>query len=121
MKVRVRSPVVLVETIGGYSASGVLILLYYQALATLPQVLGEDPWPIFWLVELLPLLGVLLWLWVAIYSGYQAWSFTKVRWGSSVAVIVGISVSLVGAVTSTIVLTVLLIDQVGFLDTFGSR
>ena len=111
----------MVETVGGYSASGVLILAYFEALATLPQVLGDDPWPIFWLVELLPLLGFVLWLWVAIYSGYQTWSFTKVSWGRNVAVIIGILTTLVGAITSVIVLIALLIDKVGFLGAFGSE
>lgn len=112
---KIGSPILLVETIAGYAAAGVLILLYFKALDALPQILGEDPLPIFWLVELLPIIGLTLWVWVALYGSQQVWLSCVGRWGRFSAAIVTLASLFGGVLISSILFVVLLAEQIGYL------
>jgi hypothetical protein len=113
---KIGSPILLVETIAGYSVAGVLMLLYYKAIDALPQMLGEDPWPVFWLVEFLAVCGLILWVWVALYSSQQVWLTFVGRWGRLGAALATLASFFGGVLLSSIVFIVLLSEQIGYLE-----
>ncbi|WP_090217680.1 hypothetical protein [Epibacterium ulvae] len=112
---KVPSPAILVETLGGYSAAAALIFVGLKGGQVLPHVLGENPWPTFWLVGLLPWFGALLWIWVSVYLAAYAYRHVKLAAGSLIAIVAAATMFLIGGVSSFVAFVVIIVEFSGYL------